>query len=372
MLKNRKALTIILNLTDKCNLSCKYCFEGQFIEESYEKVGSISQDFMSAIPDFVRLAKEVYEYNNRTQVRILLHGGEPFLVSPVVMQLFFEEIGKLDINPYYMLQTNGTLVDEKYIKILTDNNVHIGVSIDGYKELHNNQRVDKGNRGTFDKVLKGISTMGEAGIAPGGMATITAETIKNPEAFYQFYSQNNMDLRFNPIFRGEFPAKDDSVYINPEEYAEFCCRIFDLWINDVDGKIDIHNFTMLIKAFFDKEKAIPTCTFNKNCFDSFVTINTKGDLYHCHRMEGVDTLCSGNIKSISLEDFIGTGEFMEERWSILVEDDCKQCGNFELCYGGCPYNAYLYKGSFFEKDYFCHAYKIINNYIYQYLKTHEK
>jgi radical SAM protein with 4Fe4S-binding SPASM domain len=214
--------------------------------------------------------------------------------------------------------------------------------------------------------------MRDSGLNPGAMATITSNTIRDPEGFYLFFAEKGIDLQFNPIFKAEVQAEENSIYITPKQYSDFCCKVFDLWIDDQKNLTNIYNFATIAQAFFRHEKIVPTCTFNENCFDAFVTMDTGGDLYHCHRTVGNKDMCSGNIASMDMTEFMHDGEFMKNRAGLLKASSCYGCDNFSYCYGGCPYNAYLYKGSFFEKDYFCYAYQTVNHHIYDYLKDHER
>lgn len=372
MKTQRKDVTIILNLTSDCNFSCKYCFEGQFVKDEVTRRTEINNEFLAGIPRICKLVKEVSQRNVNPKTRILLHGGEPLLISTDSYAKLFDAISEVCENPYYMMQTNGSLITDDYVKLFEEYSVRVGVSIDGPAVMHDKYRLNKAGCPTHSIVLKGIQKMVDKGLHPGGMSTITAETIKDPEAIYSFFSSHNMDFQFNPIFAGATKSFDGSIYITAKQYAEFCKALFNRWITDQESLIAIHNFQAIIRAFITKDAQITACTFNKNCFDAFVAMDINGDLYHCHRMVGEKQFCVGNIESMTVEEFMKDGEYMSTRWELLSESDCKNCPNGVYCYGGCPYNAYLYKGSFFKKDFFCEAYRDINTTIYNYLKAYEK
>lgn len=373
MYKKRKNVTIIYNVTNECNLSCIYCFEGQFCKSNIDAVKTINQKFSASIPKMLNVIKGTIEWNGTAEnLRILLHGGEPLLISANRYRCFFEEVEALGIHPYYMLQTNGSLLTEAHVDLFKKYHVKIGVSIDGYAELHDLQRKTKDGKGTFTYAWKAIEKLRMNGLDPGGMSTITSNTIKNPGKFYSFFANNKLDLQFNPIFAASTESEESSIYITPKEYADFCCQIFDLWINDQENMTDVNNFTAIMSAFFDSNHHIPMCTFNQNCFDGFIVMDTDGELYHCHRTAGDTSLSFGNIETTSVETFMQNGEFMSQRWNILKSGSCGKCDNSSMCYGGCPYNAYLYKGSFFDTDYFCRAYSAVSRHIYQFLLQHEQ
>lgn len=369
---HRKNATIILNLTSDCNFSCKYCFEGQFVKDEVARRTEINNDFLSAIPRICKLVKEVSEWNANPKTRILLHGGEPLLITAESYTKLFEAISEISDAPYYMMQTNGSLITDEYIDIFEKYAVRVGISIDGPAKIHDKYRLNKASCPTHEIVLKAIQKMIDRGLCPGGMSTITAESIKDPESIYSFFCSHNMDFQFNPIFAGATKSCDDNIYITARQYADFCKELFKRWITDNDSSIAIHNFQTIIRAFITENAQITTCTFNENCFDAFVAMDINGNLYHCHRTVGEKQFCVGNIESMTVEEFMKDGEYMSTRWELLKDSDCKNCPNGTYCYGGCPYNAFLYKGSFFKKDFFCEAYRDINITIYNYLKSYEK
>ena len=52
------------------------------------------------------------------------------------------------------MQTNGTLLNSKWMELFKKHNYLIGISLDGYKEIHDVFRKSARNKGTFDQVMK--------------------------------------------------------------------------------------------------------------------------------------------------------------------------------------------------------------------------
>ena len=83
-------------------------------------------------------------------------GGEPTLMGLD----FFRKVVALEkkyAKPFQRiendLQTNGTLINEEWCEFLKANRFLVGLSIDGPREIHDQYRVTKGGRPTFDKSL---------------------------------------------------------------------------------------------------------------------------------------------------------------------------------------------------------------------------
>jgi len=62
------------------------------------------------------------------------------------------------------IQTNGTLLDERWIETFQLHEVKVGISSDGPRESHDAYRIDHGGRGSYDAVARGMSILRDAGI----------------------------------------------------------------------------------------------------------------------------------------------------------------------------------------------------------------
>ena len=125
---------IIFELTRDCNLNCKYCL----MHEKYKHKNEII-DFTLFQKIINRIAEQrlLNDLADQT-LNLVFHGGEPTLVGKHNFIKFLDYTTKLfnSLNISYNLsvQTNGTLLDEEYIKIFRQYNVSIGMSYDGINE----------------------------------------------------------------------------------------------------------------------------------------------------------------------------------------------------------------------------------------------
>lgn len=367
----RQNLTVIYNTTNACNMACKYCFEGQFEKNLRQIKTDSNQRFVSVMDDLVSFLEQVQNWNNSQKVNLVLHGGEPLLIDACNYRNFFEKLKRHGVIVETSIQTNGTLIDDEVIKLFKEYNIKVGISIDGGRELNDFQRVDRGGNGFFDRICMGIARCKNAGIQIGCVATVTKRTLINVKEFYNFFATNELQYRFNPIFAGNVPAQDEKLYITADEYGKFCINLFRCWMEDQTNFCEIANFENIIRLFVEQVHVNDVCTNSENCYLGFVSIDANGDLYHCHRMCGDVKMRVGNISGMTVEDFMKDVAYMENRKELLRSGECCDCSNWNFCHGGCPYNAFLKEGSFFSKDYFCDAYKMTNEFIYNYLKQYE-
>ena len=104
-----------ISITNKCNLKCSYCYERHLNTE----YGCITEEMRDMIADYIKR-----QGNAET---VYLFGGEPLLYKDTV-KYYCENIDAEQI----VITTNGTLLDEEFIKWCIDRkNVVINMSHDG-------------------------------------------------------------------------------------------------------------------------------------------------------------------------------------------------------------------------------------------------
>ena len=112
-------MQLTLHLTDNCNLDCKYCF----IKRG---PGRMSQEVAFAA---VRLGMK-----NSKSSGLLFYGGEPLLERELIYEIAAytkKQQEKTGCKFYYKMTTNGTLLDEEFLKFAQGIGLNIGFSHDG-------------------------------------------------------------------------------------------------------------------------------------------------------------------------------------------------------------------------------------------------
>ena len=63
----------------------------------------------------------------------------------------------------HSFQTNGMLIDDAWCDLLIEEDVGVGVSIDGPKHLHDRNRLTRSGQGTFDRTIAGVRQLRQRG-----------------------------------------------------------------------------------------------------------------------------------------------------------------------------------------------------------------
>ncbi len=84
------------------------------------------------------------------------------------------------------LQTNGTRIDGEWAAFLAEHGFLVGISIDGPRELHDGNRVDKGGNASFDDVMRGLRLLQEHGVEYNVLTTVNRLNGDYPLEVYRF------------------------------------------------------------------------------------------------------------------------------------------------------------------------------------------
>ena len=364
----------LIMCTRECNLRCRYCFE----EENFKSVvlpsrNKINKDFEEAMPIIKSFCKQLVDYNkiHNNRNTFTFHGGEPLLIYPHLIDEMCEYIYNIAGKTRFNVQTNGTLLDDNMIQVLKKWDFQVGISIDGCKDTHDENRVDCAECGTHERVLRGIQKLRKAGISFGTMATITRSISKNPEAFYHFYADNDLNVGFNACYTSPQSCNQGNR-LDDKEYSEFLIRLFDLWTNDTKHNISIRPFERIIKNMTKPCGSMEVCTYVEDCRQVNIAVDISGNIYQCLHYCNLPNGEIGDLKKESLEAIITRESGKPNRWETLKKGKCGKCDIFNYCYGGCPYYHDAESLTGLDHDFNCASQKVIVHYIYDQIKRIQK
>lgn len=156
-LKYQYLFTICLNVTDACNLACKYCFVEQHPH-------FMSLDTAKAAAHFVynnlQQAKKIKAIAPDRKGKITFFGGEPTLMfDKIIVPLiqYVEENFNSEIE--FSMTTNGTLLNEERIKFLSQHKVGLLLSIDGDEITQCYNRPCQNGDNSFKLIEKNIPNL---------------------------------------------------------------------------------------------------------------------------------------------------------------------------------------------------------------------
>jgi uncharacterized protein len=325
-----------------CNLDCSYCF---FLdkEELYPNSNFRMSD--EVLETYIR---QLIESHKTPEVTVAWQGGEPtlmgldFFKKAIAYQEKYRRPGMTFENT---LQTNGTLLNDEWCEFFKANNYLIGLSLDGPRELHDANRVDKVGRPTFDRVMKGLRLLQKHGVEYNILTTVNWVNSQYPLEVYRFLRDEVKTswIQFIPVverinedgktlYQKGTQVSENSVL--PEQFGTFLTTIFDEWVRRDVGKIFVQTFEAAVRSWL----GLPTgmCFFSSTC-GSGVALEHNGDLYSCDHFVEPDYLL-GNIQETSMAELVGSSrqfQFGQDKLTTLPRY-CQQCEVRFACHGECP------------------------------------
>ncbi|MBQ1866319.1 MAG: anaerobic sulfatase maturase, partial [Bacteroidales bacterium] len=305
-----------------CNLDCSYCY---YLDKSSIYGGReprMTEDMLETV------VREYINANDVEEVSFNWHGGEPLILGLDFYRkaLEFQKRYAGCKKVLNTIQTNGTLITREWARFLADNDFLTGISIDGPKDVHDRFRKDKGGAPTFDKVIRGLHMLQDAGAQFNTMSTVNSASEGRGLEIYQFLkSLGSNYMQFMPVVEHvKYPLRADGRpdkrarphIVSPYEenallapwsvssvaFGKFLCDIFDYWVRNDVGRCFVITFDAALANWCGVQCG--TCVFAQTCSGNSV-IEHNGDLYPCDHFV-YSGMKLGNIRESSIREMMSS------------------------------------------------------------------
>lgn len=153
-------LQVTFEVTDGCNLKCKYCGFGEMYQDYDAREGKRirEKDAVALLRSLYRLW-ELPAYAAHRKVNIGFYGGEPLLNMPFIEHIveFLETHPCASRTFDYSMTTNALLLD-RYMDFLATHEFHLLISLDGDAE-NSVYRVGEKGGSLFDKIIRNVDLL---------------------------------------------------------------------------------------------------------------------------------------------------------------------------------------------------------------------
>ena len=358
--------TIILRMTNACNLNCTYCYD----KKNHININHENEKIDERLDEIINNINRI-QINKEERSKIIFHGGEPLLIRADIYEKLIKEIIKTHPNVNFSIQTNATLLDENYIKVFKKYGVSIGISLDGYNEEQNKCRVYANGKNSYNLVMKKIKLLKDNEMKFGIIMTLSKGIVGHEKELYDFIAENRIGCNIRPAFLSG-NGEDKELIMTNEEYYNFFKNIFEIWYADKE-RIKLTQIREIYEEFakaLNSKYEVKSCSVSDKCFENFISLDIDGNLYSCNRAYNNKELYYGNMKEIKMERvYEKMKNFIEERRKYVENSKCKKCMIYRYCKGGCPASAYNTNGTIYSADdYFCEARIRIYEYVKKRLK----
>lgn len=344
---------LIKPASSSCNLRCRYCFYYDVADNREVKNYGIMND--DTLENMVKKVFDDVEYS----ANFAFQGGEPTMAGIEFFEKFHKFVEKYNTKKIivnFSLQTNGTLLNKKWLELFKKHNYLIGLSLDGNKEMHDTFRIDAKGEGTFSRVLKAAKMMKKADVEFNILCVVNKLIAQNGKLVYNFFRNNGFRYyQFIPCLDSLSCSEEKDYTLTAEDYGKFLDETFNLWYEDImsDKRISVRHFDNYTKILLGEEPE--ACDMVGHCNMNAV-LESDGSMYPCD-FYVLDEFKVGNINESSFEElFKSEAEMRFLRTSLAVDEKCKVCRYFKICRGGCRRHKELTAEGNYENR-FCESYK---------------
>lgn len=340
--------SLALHLVHDCNLRCTYCY-GEGGSYGGERKPMTEEVAYKAI-DFL-----ISHSGDLPSINITLFGGEPLLNMPLIKKIVeYSRKKEQETEKEITLgtTTNATLLDEETRKYLNENNITVGISIDGPKEVHDSCRITANGQGSYDQMIDNTKNLlNERDGRVTARITLTRNDMEMDKIM-----QYIEEMGFRKVNVAFVSGEDNSPITIKNEDFEIIAReyekIADRMVNALKNREPFYNniFYSHLRQLNNKAPMLYNCGAGRR----YMAVDPDGSLFICHRFVGKDDYKLGTVF-----DDINKEKVKEVAYAYVEhKETCKSCWARYLCAGGCFYNSYEKGGNLLAApDVYCDLYR---------------
>jgi uncharacterized protein len=173
----------------ECNIDCDYCFYLHKSDLLHHQPHARMSDAL--LEQHIR---QYIEGQTGGEVVFSWQGGEPTLMGLP----FFRKVVELQrrhAKPNQRiandLQTNGLALDDEWVQFVKHHGFHVGLSIDGPRELHDMYRKTRNGKPTFDYVMAAARRLADADASFAALCVVNRMNAQHPRDVYRFLADED-------------------------------------------------------------------------------------------------------------------------------------------------------------------------------------
>jgi uncharacterized protein len=338
-LLDHKPRRIQMLMAQGCNLGCRYCYAWR--NGSNQKKTLMPWEIAKASVDYL-IKRSV----SRTDLQVTFFGGEPLLNYPVIQKVvsYCRDLElRTDKKFTFELITNGTLLSKEVVDFAVEHKFLLFISIDGWKEMHNYNRPSVNGDDVYDTILANAKYANEQYIKHQLPAIKVRANLTNRYHDAFAVGAYLRSLGFNTIGVGSIEPLnhgDNSPSALTEDQADEMHKEATRVMVDSVKKLAAHEKIEFFKAdqlrrsltqFEPRALKGITCGIARNT----QIVDNKGNIYPCHRYEGMEAYVIGNILSGGHDNAKTLEYYRKVNQNATAR--CHSCWIRDYCAGGCAW-----------------------------------
>ncbi|MDR1113947.1 MAG: hypothetical protein LBL50_02530 [Candidatus Margulisbacteria bacterium] len=380
-IKEYEGMNITFQVTEDCNLRCKYCYEVD------KKPGDLPFEYAQKFVDIILEDEDPINAKGTDSEWIVKQGlildfigGDALMVPELldkIIQYYIYKAVMLGHKWTYRwrasISSNGTLFDNSRVRdfmLKYRDNLSVGVSVDGCPEIHDKNRIWKDGHGTMKDILKWWDWY----VAWGGRENVATKATCNKDAIpvlsksikYLHETLGLQQIHINFIFEDMHLIADDLKLLEQEmekSVAYILEHRHDLYVSMFSKAFGIGGPARNLDKSWCGSGAMPCLSIN-------------GKIYPCFRFS------PNTMHSRKLDFYVGDvwhGLNHKERFEIVRQqtrqkispEKCFECPVESSC-GWCIGGAFAEKGEFHRQTNICEVHKLQDKWSRRYWEEYDK
>lgn len=330
----KKPRIFSVQLTEGCNLACRYCYVRERIACDRKASHALCRDFV----DFALNEAE-------DRLEIVFFGGEPLLCMDLIryiVEYARPAAERLNKGVEFILITNGTMLSGSTASFLAAEGIAIQVSLDGPPEVQDSNRPQLDGSGSFTRVYQNLVDF--RATHPAHPLFVNAVLMDGEALPWLSHLKDRLHLDDVYVHHAGLSAKKEqdlgghSLVQIHKAYRRRLAIHYQQFVNgeqpwDQDISEEIRTFLF---------------GFRRSCniaYDQTLTTQS-GQIYPCSPFAGDPRHVIGDVTNGLIPEKVGryTDRFRDP------QSPCPSCPIFRYCGGGCHYVIYQRTGTLARPD----------------------
>ena len=341
---------VVIQPTPFCNIDCDYCYL-----PDRNVTRRMSAETLSAIAHEVCTSALL-----RSHLTFVWHAGEPLAAGRDFFQAAFDEVARhaapRSKQITHSIQTNGTLLDARWIELLQRHGVRLGLSIDGPAFLHDRHRRRRDGRGTHAAVMRAVEALHRANYPFSVIAVVTRESLAHPDEFFDFFASLGATVVGLNVEEAESAHPHSALQENDSETALRRFYAHLLRRQEASGRRVLFREFRPFLALLDGAPMQAGTDAPSSAVTPFSIVNFDVDgrfSTYCPELLGAraprfNSFVMGRVPGDRLDGLLGNALFANVRAEIDAGvARCRaECDYWRFCGGGNPSNKFFEHGRF--------------------------
>lgn len=319
--------------TDRCNLSCLYCFARRGRKDTNGLSMSLSTG--KAAVDFLLALS-----GPRRHCEIDYFGGEPLLNWPVMQEVTeYAREQSVSVNKEiaFTVTTNALQLTDKIAGYLENESMAAVLSLDGRPGVHNAMRPKAGGRESYRETVQRI--LGYASRRPRGgyyiRGTYTRYNMDFCSDVEHLYNLGLRNISMEPVVAPpaeDYALREEDLPLLEKEYEKLTAFYLDCLKSGDPFKF--FHFSIDLEHGPCLTKRLSGCGAGRE----YLAVTPDGTLYPCHQLAGIPEMQMGHVMDPEGFCHVPPSSFIP---SGPLQGSCRDCWARYHCGGGCRAASYL-------------------------------